>query len=69
VLPVLPYTEPRIMSRCEDIADVLIFEKAASVLVVTDVGIVKNKLLLPVEEALKKSNVNYVIYDRMEKSV
>lgn len=54
------------MSRCEDIADVLIFEKAASVLVVTDMGIVKNKLLLPVEEALKKSNVNYVIYDKTQ---
>ena len=66
VLPVLPYREPKIMPRCEDIADVLIFEKATSVLVVTDVGIVKNKLLLPVEEALKKSNVNYVIYDKTQ---
>ena len=54
------------MPRCEDIADVLIFEKATSVLVVTDVGIVKNKLLLPVEEALKKSKVNYVIYDKTQ---
>ena len=66
VLPVLPYREPKIMPRCEDIADVLIFEKATSVLVVSDVGIVKNKLLLPVEEALKKSNVNYVIYDKTQ---
>lgn len=66
VFPVLPYREPKIMPRCEDIADVLIFEKATSVLVVTDVGIVKNKLLLPVEEALKKSNVNYVIYDKTQ---
>ena len=66
VLPVLPYREPKIMPRCEDIADVLIFEKAASVLVVTDVGIVKNKLLLPVEDALKKSKVNYVIYDKTQ---
>lgn len=66
VLPVLPYREPKIMPRCEDIADVLIFEKATSVLVVTDVGIVKNKLLLPVEEALKKSKVNYVIYDKTQ---
>ena len=66
VLPVLPYREPKIMPRCEDIADVLIFEKAASVLVVTDVGIVKNKILLPVEEALKKSKVNYVIYDKTQ---
>lgn len=66
VLPVLPYREPKIMPRCEDIADVLIFEKAASVLVVTDVEIVKNKLLLPVEDALKKSKVNYVIYDKTQ---
>ena len=66
VLPILPYREPKIMPRCEDIADVLIFEKATSVLVVTDVGIVKNKLLFPVEEALKKSKVNYVIYDKTQ---
>ena len=62
-LPVLPYREPEIISSCAELGDVLKKENATSVLVVTDKGIVNNGLLKPVEEALKLSNIGYVVYD------
>ena len=62
-LPVLPYREAEILGSCTELGRVLIKEKATSVLVVTDKGIVNNGLLKPVEDALKTSNIGYVIYD------
>lgn len=62
-LPVLPYREPKIINSCKELGKVLEKEKATSVLVVTDKGIVNNGLLVPIEEALKTSNIQYAIYD------
>ena len=66
VLPILPYREPRIIPSCEDIKSVLKQGKSTAVLIVTDVGIVKNKLILPLEEALVKSKIKYVVYDKTQ---
>lgn len=62
-LPVLPYREPEIISSCGGLGEVLKKEKATSVLVVTDKGIVNNGLLKPVEEVLKTGNIGYTVYD------
>ena len=62
-LPVLPYREPAIINSCKEIGKVLKKEKATSVLVVTDKGIVNNGLLKPVEEALKANRIPYAVYD------
>ena len=62
-LPVLPYREPEIINSCTELGRVLKKEKATSVLVVTDKGIVNNGLLMPVEDVLKASNIQYSIYD------
>ena len=62
-LPVLPYREPKIINSCTELGKVLTNENATSVLVVTDKGIVNNGLLNPVIEALKTSNIGYVVYD------
>ena len=62
-LPLLPYREPKIVSSCSMLGEVLTKEKTSSVLVVTDKGIVKNRLVAPLEDALKSSGVDYVIYD------
>lgn len=62
-LPVLPYREPEIVGSCAGLGEVLKKEKATSVLVVTDKGIVGNGLLKPVEEALKEGNIRYAVYD------
>ena len=48
-LPLLPYREPEIITSCSDLGKVLQKEKAASVLIATDKGIINNGLMTPVE--------------------
>lgn len=62
-LPVLPYREPEIINSCKELGKILKKEKAISVLVVTDKGVVNCGLLKPLEEALKISNIGHIIYD------
>ncbi|MBQ8345671.1 MAG: hypothetical protein IJY42_05340 [Clostridia bacterium] len=54
-LPFLPYREPRVLSFCSELGDFFRKEQSASVLVVTDAGIVKNRLMVSLEEALTKT--------------
>ena len=61
-LPILPYREPEILSKCSDLGAVLKIEKSRSVLVVTDKGIVANGLLAPVEETLRKCGIPFTVY-------
>lgn len=63
-LPILPYREPKIVSSCPALGDVLKKEKTKSVLIVTDAGVVKNGLVAPLETALKQNRINYAIYDK-----
>lgn len=65
-LPILPYREPQIISSCDELGSVFKKEKTNSVLVVTDAGIIKNGIVVPVEEALKANKVKYVIYDKTQ---
>ncbi|MBQ9151030.1 MAG: iron-containing alcohol dehydrogenase [Clostridia bacterium] len=62
-LPVLPYREPTVIPSCAALGEVLHKEKAASVLVVTDRGIIQNGLLAPLEASLRQSGVTYAVYD------
>ena len=62
-LPILPYREPEIIHSCGEIGKVLSKEKATSVLIVTDKGIVNNGLLKSVEDSLKAHSISYSIYD------
>lgn len=62
-IPILPYREPEIINSCAEIGKVLTKEKATSVLIVTDKGIVNNGLTLPVEEILKATEIPYAVYD------
>ena len=66
VLPILPYREPKVLSSCQNIKDVFDYEKTSSVIVVTDKGIVMNKLLDPIEEVLKETGIKYCIYDNTQ---
>ena len=65
-LPILPYREPEIVSSCDALGAVFSEKKTSSVLVVTDTGIVKNGLVAPVEDVLKKSRIKYAIYDKTQ---
>lgn len=65
-LPILPYREPKTVPSCAELDGILKREKSSSVLVVTDAGIVKNGLVAPVEDILKKSRIPYVLYDKTQ---
>lgn len=65
-IPILPYREPKIIHSCSELGTVCKQENINSVLIVTDKGIVTNGLAAPVEEALKGSVVQYVIYDKTQ---
>lgn len=56
-LPVLPYRQPRILSACARLGERIREEKARSVPVVTDKGILRNGLAMPVEAALRESGM------------
>ena len=66
VLPLLPYRQPEIISSCRDLGAVLKKENISSVLIVTDAGIVKNRLTLSLEESMQASSIKYVIYDKTQ---
>ena len=62
-LPLLPYSEPKIIDSCTELGTVLKNEKSNSVLIVTDKGIVNNGLLESIEKVLISSNIPYAVYD------
>lgn len=61
-LPLLPYREPKIIDSCEALDNVFKTNSIKSVLIVTDRGIVSNGLVCPLESVLRKSGVQYAIY-------
>ncbi len=65
-LPVLPYRKPEIVKACTNLDEVLKKEKIKSVLLVTDKGIINNGIVAPVEDALKKCDIKYMIYDKTQ---
>ncbi|MBE6589405.1 MAG: iron-containing alcohol dehydrogenase [Ruminococcaceae bacterium] len=65
-LPMLPYREPRVLSSCREIGAVLEKENSKRICIVTDAGIVKNGLVAPLEEAIRASGRDLVIYDRTQ---
>lgn len=65
-LPFLPYREPKIIPSCSELGNLLKSKKNASVLIVTDAGIVRNGLVKPVEEALKENEIKYSVYDKTQ---
>ncbi len=65
-LPILPYREPRVIPSCSQLDAVFSKENVSSVLIVTDAGIVKNGLVAPMEEVLKRNKLQYTIYDQTQ---
>ena len=52
-LPILPYREPKIIDSCARVPEILALEGAKKPLIVTDPGIIANKLLDPLTAALE----------------
>ena len=65
-LPILPYREPKIVTRVAELGDILKRERASSVLIVTDQGIVKLGLTEKLELLLKDIGLSYTVYDKTQ---
>ena len=65
-LPILPYREPKIVTRVAELGDILKRERASSVLIVTDQGIVKLGLTEKLELLLKDVGLSYTVYDKTQ---
>ena len=61
-LPILPYREPELLASCKELKSVFSREHTASVLVVTDDGIIKNGLLSSLEDVLVEGSISYAVY-------
>lgn len=61
-LPVLPYTEPRILEHAEDVPAVLQKRSIQKVLIVTDPGIARLGLTAPLETALASRGIGVTVY-------
>ena len=63
-LPVLPYREPERLDSIQSLPRVLHKEGVRTVLLITDAGVRRCGLTLPLEEVLKKAQIRCVIYDK-----
>ena len=63
-LPFLPYREPEILHRCEELPDTLKQHKIKKTLIVTDPGIVACGLMTKVTSVLAKEKISYSVYDQ-----
>ncbi len=63
-LPFLPYREPEILHRCEELPDTLKQHKIKKILIVTDPGIVACGLLTKITSVLAKEKISYSVYDQ-----
>lgn len=63
-LPFLPYREPEILHRCEELPDTLKQHKIKKTLIVTDPGIVACSLTAKVTSVLAKEKISYSVYDQ-----
>lgn len=63
-LPFLPYREPEILHRCEELPDTLKQHKIKKILIVTDPGIVSCGLMTKITSVLAKEKISYSVYDQ-----
>ena len=63
-LPFLPYREPEILHRCEELPDTLKQHKIKKILIVTDPGIVACGLMTKITSVLTKEKIFYSVYDQ-----
>ncbi len=63
-LPFLPYREPEILHRCEELPDTLKQHKIKKILIITDPGIVACGLITKITSVLAKEKISYSVYDQ-----
>ena len=65
VLPVLPYRDPKVLPRVQDIPMCLKKKRIEHVLIVTDGFLHLSGMLEPLKAALKDAGIRYAIYDEV----
>lgn len=65
VLPVLPYRDPKLLNKVEDIPGCLKAKGITKVLIVTDGFLHISGMLEPTKRVLKASGLEYVVYDEV----
>ena len=63
-LPVLPYRTPKVLNSIEELPSVLGSWGVSRVLMVTDPGIRRYGITLPLENVLKQAGIHCVVYDK-----
>lgn len=64
-IPMLPYYNPEILEKIEDIAPILKLKKINSVMLVTDKSIRSFGITQSLENNLKENNINLVVFDEV----
>lgn len=62
-IPILPYYNPEILDKVEDIAPILKEKNINSVMLITDKSIRNFGITSPLEENLKENNINLTVFD------
>lgn len=65
VLPVLPYRDPKILNKVEEIPACLKAKRISKVLIVTDGFLHISGMLEPMKQTLKASGIEYIVYDEV----
>ena len=63
-IPIMPYRKPEILGSVKDIPGIVKNHGLSKMMVVTDQGITGLGLTREMEDALKCSGIDYVIYDK-----
>ena len=64
-IPILPYYNPKILNKVEDIAPILKSKKIKNIMLVTDKSIRNFNITKPLEKNLKENNINLTIFDEV----
>lgn len=62
-IPLMPYRKPHLLNNFEELSDSLVAHSINSVLMITGKTVHKTRQTTPLEELLRKNNINYIIYD------
>lgn len=64
LLPFLPYRRPKLLNNNAQVVELFKTNNVNTVILVTDTSIYKLDLTKPLEDELKKANINCIVYDK-----
>ena len=64
-IPILPYYNPNILDKVEEIPSILQLKKIKKILLVTDKSIKSLGITAPLEKKLKESDISVIVFDNV----